>query len=274
MSGSLVLHYTCTTNGLTTLNTVNVTWNKETFHTPTGLATDDAAVSFVLDVVTNKVINVYDDKTDPENPVWLGLWDWSDGPHTFEYSLDLPGVEGGCVNYTNIAVIEETGQSDTVTVTVCTRYWAFTPGFWKNHTADSPSGHNAWQYTAYDPTDSLPFALGTFAGLPIKGSNDTYGSLTMWEALSLKGGTNSKGALEILLRAGTAALLNASFHEKMHGTVVGYFPKTSLEIIAMVNAAIATHDRDIMLSLAGQLDYWNNGYHIIDWSWDPDILIP
>ena len=56
-------------------------------------------------------------------------------------------------------------------------FWGFTPGFWKNHTADSPSGHDAWQYTAYLPTDDLPFNLGTFGGLTIKGSNKTYGEL-------------------------------------------------------------------------------------------------
>jgi hypothetical protein len=267
MSDSLVLHYTCTTDGTTTKNTVNVTWDKAAYHTPGALATDDADVVFGLDVETNKVINVYDDKTDPENPVFLGTRNWFDGAYTFEYALELPGVEGGCVDYTNTAVIDETGQSDTVTVTICTRYWAFTPGFWKNHTADSASGHDAWQYTAYDPTDALPFYLGIYATRQIKGMTKTFGELTMLDALSLKGGTNTIGALEILLRAGTAAVLNASFHEVMHGIVVGYFPKTSAEIIAMVNAAIASHDRDTMITLAGLLDYWNNGYHIIDWSW-------
>ena len=178
-------------------------------------------------------------------------------------------------------------------------FWGFTPGFWKNHTADSPSGHDAWQYTAYLPTDDLPFNLGTFGGLTIKGSNKTYGELKMWDALSLKGGTNSKGALEILLRAGTAAVLNASFHETVDNedhpapdlgtpgdifsiTIGGtaynctplenpdggvYFPCTSADIIAIVNAAIATHERDVMISLAGILDSWNNGWHMIDWSW-------
>ena len=80
MSDSLVLHYTCTTDGSTTKNTVNVTWNKDTYHTPTGLATDDAAVSFGLDVETNKIITVIDDKTVPAitgNPGDLGLVGWA-----------------------------------------------------------------------------------------------------------------------------------------------------------------------------------------------------
>ena len=83
----LVLHYTCTSDGSTTKNTVDVTWDKDTYHTPTGSATNFAAVSFALDMVTNKVITVIDDKTDPAHPVTLGTWDWADGAHTFEYSL-------------------------------------------------------------------------------------------------------------------------------------------------------------------------------------------
>jgi len=35
----------------------------------------------------------------------------------------------------------------------------------------------------------------------------------------------------------------------------------------LVNAAIATHDRDVMISLAGIFDMWNNGYHWINWDW-------
>jgi len=160
------------------------------------------------------------------------------------------------------------------TVTNTRRIWAFTPGFWKNHTVDSASGHDAWQYTNYSPTDSLPFVLGSFAGLQIKGSTDTYGSLSMWEALSLKGGTNAKGALEILLRAGTAAVLNASFHEKMHGGVEGYYPFSTAELIPMINAAIASGQRDGMLSLAAELDGYNNGYHYIEWWWNPNLPLP
>ena len=116
---SLVLHYTCTSDGSTTKNTVDVTWDKDTYHTPTGAATNFAAVSFALDMVTNKVITVIDDKTDPANPVTLGIWDWTDGAHTFEYSLVKEGVAGTCTDYTNTAVIDETDQSDTQTVKVC-----------------------------------------------------------------------------------------------------------------------------------------------------------
>lgn len=167
--------------------------------------------------------------------------------------------------YDNTAEIDETGESADAQVTIeCQGFWSFTPGFWKNHTADSASGHNAWQYTGYDPQDLLPFNLGSFAGLSIKGSTKTYGSLSMWEALSLKGGTNTKGALEILLRAGTAALLNASFNEVMG---FGGYPLSVQGVIDAVDAAITSGDRDTMLFLAGTLDNYNNGTHYIDWNW-------
>jgi hypothetical protein len=117
-SGSLTLHYTCTTDGTTAKNTVNVTWDKDTYHTPTGSATDDADVSFNMTEV-NEIITVIDDKTDPGNPVNLGTWNWNDGPHTFEYALEKQGVAGECTNYTNTAVIEGTDQKASEIVTVC-----------------------------------------------------------------------------------------------------------------------------------------------------------
>ena len=47
--GSLMLHYTCTTDGTTTKNTANVTWDKATYFTPNGSASADAVVTFALD---------------------------------------------------------------------------------------------------------------------------------------------------------------------------------------------------------------------------------
>jgi len=150
-------------------------------------------------------------------------------------------------------------------------YWAFTPGFWKNHTSSSPSGNNAWQYTAYETTDLLTdvgFVLGEIGGEMPKGINKTFNELNLLEALRLKGGAGIVGAGEILLRAGVASMLNASFHEVMHPDMaLIYFPMTSAEVIDAVNAAIATGDPVQMLELAAELDGYNNGYEYIDWSW-------
>ncbi|HSF43302.1 MAG TPA: hypothetical protein VLT87_26115, partial [Thermoanaerobaculia bacterium] len=60
------------------------------------------------------------------------------------------------------------------------------------------------------------------------------------------------GAAKILLRAAVAALLNAA-----HSGVD--YPRTTAEIIADVNAALASNNRNTMLELASELDDDNNG---------------
>jgi hypothetical protein len=117
--GSLTLHYTCSTGGAATKNTATASWNQAAYATPTGSASGTAAVSFTVDQEINKTITVVDDKTDPSNPVTLGQANWADGTATFTYSLDQAGVAGTCKSYTNTATIDETGQSDSQTVTVC-----------------------------------------------------------------------------------------------------------------------------------------------------------
>jgi hypothetical protein len=119
-------------------------------------------------------------------------------------------------------------------------------------------------------------------------------------ALSFKGGSGLRGAKEVLMRAGVAALLNASFHETfdfppvhpagvaVYDPVLGryvlmscdpidplcinpivYYPYTSQGVIDAVNAALATGNRTAILALAYELDGYNNGIHYIDWSWPP-----
>ncbi len=65
------------------------------------------------------------------------------------------------------------------------------------------------------------------------------------------GGNDVEGAERILLRAGVAAILSASSPD------VNY-PSTVSEIISSVNAALASWDRDTMLTLATQIDNDNN----------------
>jgi uncharacterized repeat protein (TIGR01451 family) len=153
-------------------------------------------------------------------------------------------------------------------------YWAFTPGFWKNNTNDKgQKSHDAWKYTQYT-TDVLlgdvfdQQCLSEYS--PKRGKNaKTFDEFTLLEALSFKGGEDISGAMEILLRAAVASLLNASFHEEM-GNEIGYggvYPYTTAEVIALVNEALCSGDRMAMLTLYEQLDYINNGIHYIDWSW-------
>jgi hypothetical protein len=112
------------------------------------------------------------------------------------------------------------------------------PGFWKNHT-------DAWADTDYSPTDTVGSVFTVPAAL------STFASKTLLEGLKLQGGPGVSGAAEILLRAGVAALLNASNPNVQFGW-------TTTRVISDVNKALASEDRDRMLALATKLDEMNN----------------
>ena len=121
-SGHLDFTYTCSFTSqpdYSGTNTATATWDQAAYATPNASASGNAVVSIDLNTETDKTITVVDDKTDPLSPVTLGTWNWADGSHTFTYSLSKAGVAGACTDYTNTAVIKETAQSDTQTVTVC-----------------------------------------------------------------------------------------------------------------------------------------------------------
>jgi hypothetical protein len=182
----------------------------------------------------------------------------------------------------SVTVVLDPGEDVTCTFVNTRRWWAFTPGFWKNHGPDAPSGNDAWQYTAYYPPEEYVLGLVfTNAELIL---DDALVDMNLLDALSaLKGGRGLEGAGEILLRAGIASLLNASFHEEGGHDIGldGVFPYTSAEVIQMVNDAIVASlgdpqdpnddDRQPMLDLAYELDQINNGIDYINWD-DPYSL--
>jgi hypothetical protein len=112
-----------------------------------------------------------------------------------------------------------------------------TPGYWKNHP-------EAWAGTGY--------ATGQTAGsvFTIPGSLG-LSSTSLLATLNGGGGSGTLGGAKILLRAGTAAVLNAA-----SGGVD--YTQSVAEVIADVNAALASGDRDTMLSVAAALDSDNN----------------
>ncbi len=92
-----------------------------------------------------------------------------------------------------------------------------TPGFWKNHAPPKPSGgKNSWQYTAY-PNPKM--ALWSVFAKPVCTARlNINDSATLLDSLGFGGGgADITGGAKNLLRAGTAALLNASFHETYVG---------------------------------------------------------
>ncbi|UTW05618.1 hypothetical protein KDX31_19675 (plasmid) [Amphritea atlantica] len=129
-----------------------------------------------------------------------------------------------------------------------------TPGFWKN----SPG---SWDDTAYATTDLVEDIFQynngvahTIPGSYFSGNPKTRLSHTdtLMDALDYEGGDdNEKGAAKILLRAATAAILNAT-HSGVNYT------RSADSIIMEVVDALETKDRDIILTLATELDWDNN----------------
>jgi hypothetical protein len=112
-----------------------------------------------------------------------------------------------------------------------------TPGYWKNHTG-------SWPPTGYSPTQLVSSAFAQSALYP-------SGSSSLLDALGFAGGSGVNGAAEILLRAATAALLNAAHPD------VSY-PRDPSSVMASVNNALTTQSRDAMLMVAAALDADNN----------------
>ena len=113
-----------------------------------------------------------------------------------------------------------------------------TPGYWKNHTG-------SWPPTGYSPSQTVQSAFSQAAGFP------SLGNASLLDGLSFQGGSTLQGGAEILLRASIAALLNAA-----HSNVS--YPRTPAGVISDVNSALASGNRDTMITLASQLDRDNN----------------
>jgi len=107
---------------------------------------------------------------------------------------------------------------------------ACTHGFWKNNPDE-------WAPTGYAPTD----LVSSVFVVPSELAGDT-----LMQALDYRGGSKFVDAARILLRTAVGALLNAA-HPEVN------FPLTEAEIIAGVNAALATGDRRMVLGYVDTL---------------------
>ena len=134
-----------------------------------------------------------------------------------------------------IAVIANSGADyqDIIIQLRKTCYEGLTPGFWKNHPSAWPTG--------YSTTQTINSVF----------SNTGLSSTTLLDALRFGGGPGIAGAKQILLRAAVAALLNSA------SATIDY-PLAPDQIITQVNAALGSNNRGTMLTLAAQLDYYNN----------------
>ena len=114
-----------------------------------------------------------------------------------------------------------------------------TPGYWK------VAQHlDSWVATGYTPNQSLESVFD----IP-----DAFGldDVNLRQALFFKGGSTTAEAAQILLRAGVAALLNAAHPDVDYAL-------SEAEVIAQVNAALASGSRSTILALAAELDAANN----------------
>ena len=113
-----------------------------------------------------------------------------------------------------------------------------TPGYWKNHT-------DSWPPTGYAPQQAVQSVFAPAAVYP------AIGSASLLDALAFHGGSGVEGGARNLLRAAVAALLNGSHPGVDH-------PRSAASVIADVDGALASGDRDAMLALASALDADNN----------------
>jgi hypothetical protein len=122
---------------------------------------------------------------------------------------------------------------------------ACTPGYWKQ------SQHFAsWTPTTLTTTQLIGTQFSNAGLYSLKGKS--MANYTLLEGLSFKGGSTVAGAAEILLRAAIAADLNS------RNSNLSY-PMTTANILTSVNAALASGNRDTILSLGVRLDNYNNG---------------
>ncbi len=132
--------------------------------------------------------------------------------------------DAALVTFTNRVIVTETPGDE-----------GCTPGYWKNH-------EDSWVGYSTSATAGSVFALGGFS---------TLASKSLLLTLDGDGGRGTLGAAKILLRAATAALLNAA-HPGVDYTL------TASGIVTQVNAALASNNRATMLTLATSLDNDNN----------------
>ncbi len=160
-------------------------------------------------------------------------------PATYNVCLPLRTNSGSGVDFGS-GVLEICLPFQIQVVCPVTSLQGCSHGFWKTPGADQwpdPYTHT----TKLKDVFSLP--PGTIA--------DGIGDDTLMTALSYTGGTGLANAAKILLRNAVAALLNSA-HSGIN------YPWSTSDLVAAVNAALASEDRDGMLALEAELDDDNN----------------
>ena len=127
----------------------------------------------------------------------------------------------------------DTTTTETTTTTAPPGGGGCTPGYWKNHTED---------WVGYAPSQLVSQVFSNAGSL---------GSGTLLAALSAGGGSTLTAAKALLIHHAVAALLNST-----HPDVDYAF--TTAQVIAWTSEALASTDRDAILSLKNLFDAENN----------------
>ncbi len=205
----------------------------------------DGTVTNTGNVALLGVIVVDDNGTpgDLSDDVTFSLGDLAPGASANYSGSYNPGVAGSSTNTVvasgSDAVESLPVSSDPASATCMVPPPGFegcTPGFWKN---------SAGSWVGYSPSQTV----GSVFSMP--GNLASLSGDSLMTALNYSGGNNLLGAARNLLRAGVASILNAE-HPEVD------FPRSAAEVIAEVNAALASGNRNTILSLATALDYDNN----------------
>ncbi len=162
----------------------------------------------------------------------------------------------------NVSDDDSNSASDSDDATVTVLWNGRTPGYWKNKPTSWPSG----MIISVGGTN-VAVTTGTLVKMIYAVPSSCYANGkvdlnadrkddTLLVSLGYQGGSTLCGAVQILLRAGTAALLN----EYAFG---GTYPGGSsvADLHQKINTALSSGDRATIVSLAAILDFWNNGVH-------------
>jgi hypothetical protein len=165
-------------------------------------------------------------------------------PATWTYSRSFgPGHITDCgktVNADNTATVTGTEASASDSWRVAVSYvCGCTPGYWKNNTGGWPLATGTLEGSVFPPSLNAQFVL----------SGKLLGNYTFSQGLGFQGNSTTEGGAEILLRAASAAYLNAN--------KFGY-AWTAAQVTTAANAALASNDRAQMIALGTQLDALNN----------------
>ena len=100
--------------------------------------------------------------------------------------------------------------------------------------------------TGYSPDDVVVDVFAEASTYPV-----SIKDASLLEALEFLGGPGTDGGARILLKQAVAALLNSA-HPDLS------YPLTEAQVIDQVNGALDSQDRTLMITLAEQLDGFNN----------------